>query len=158
MPRLGRSWSVGIPIVAVTAVVVAAVAFLVRPAAADTNTISNPGFESGLTGWSCTATGTTGGGHAHSGAASLIGTPAGQDNAQCTQTVTVAPSTSYTLSAWVNGSYVYIGATGTGTNDVSTWTPGTGSYQQLSVSFTTGASTRSVTVFVPCRIRLRRCT
>jgi chitinase len=148
MPRSGRLLSVGIPTVAVTAVVVAAVAFLVRPASADTNTISNPGFESGLTGWSCTSTGSTGGGHAHSGAASLIGTPAGQDNAQCTQTVTVAPSTSYTLSAWVNGSYVFIGATGTGTSDASTWTPGTGAYQQLSVSFTTGAATHSVTVFV----------
>jgi Carbohydrate binding domain/Glycosyl hydrolases family 18 len=128
--------------------VVAAVSVAATAAQADTNTISNPGFESGLTGWSCTATSTAGGGHAHSGAASLIGTPAGQDNAQCTQTVTVAPSTKYTLSAWVNGSYVYIGATGTGTTDVSTWTPGTGGYQQLSVSFTTGASTRSVTVFV----------
>jgi Carbohydrate binding domain len=128
--------------------VVAAVSVAATAAQADTNTISNPGFESGLTGWSCTATSTAGGGHAHSGAASLIGTPAGQDNAQCTQTVTVAPSTKYTLSAWVNGSYVYIGATGTGTTDVSTWTPGTGGYQQLSVTFTTGATTRSVTVFV----------
>jgi hypothetical protein len=143
-----RSGRLALAAGAVVAVVAAAIAVLVRPAAADTNTISNPGFESGLTGWSCTGTGTTGGGHAHSGAASLIGTPAGQDNAQCTQTVTVAPSTKYTLSAWVNGSYVFIGATGTGTGDVSTWTPGTGAYQQLSVTFTTGASTTSVTVFV----------
>ncbi len=143
-----RSGRLALAAGATVAVVAATVAFLVRPAAADTNTISNPGFESGLTGWSCTSTGSAVGGHAHSGSSALAGAPAGQDNAQCTQTVTVAPSTKYTLSAWVNGSYVYIGATGTGAGDVSTWTPGTGSYQQLSVSFTTGASTRSVTVFV----------
>jgi chitinase len=140
--------SVGVPTVAVAALVAAGVAVVVRPAAADTNTIANPGFESGLAGWSCTATGSAVGGHAHSGSSALAGTPAGQDNAQCTQTVTVAPNTRYTLSAWVNGAYVFIGATGTGTGDVSTWTPGTGGYQQLSVSFTTGASTRGVTVFV----------
>ena len=48
-----------------------------------------------------------------------------------------------------NGSYVYIGTTGDGTSDVSTWTPGTGgAFSQLSVSFTTGASTTSMTIFV----------
>jgi hypothetical protein len=143
-----RSGRLALAAGAVVAVIAAAVAFLVRPAAADTNTISNPGFESGLTGWSCTSGGSAVSGHAHSGSAALAGAPGGQDNAQCTQTVTVAPSTKYTLSAWVNGSYVYIGATGTGSGDVSTWTPGNGSYQQLSVSFTTGAATTSVTVFV----------
>jgi chitinase len=61
----------------------------------------------------------------------------------------VAPNTAYTLSAWVNGAYVYLGATGTGTTDPSNWTPGTGGvYQQLSVSFTTGASTSSVTIYL----------
>ena len=49
----------------------------------------------------------------------------------------------YTLSGWVNGSYVYIGVTG----GASTWTPGTsGSYSQLSVAFTPTTST--VTIYV----------
>jgi Carbohydrate binding domain len=134
--------------VGIAALAAAMVAMVVHPAAADTNTIANPGFESGLTGWSCTSTGSVVADHAHSGSSSLAGTPDGQDNAQCTQTVSVAPSTKYTLSAWVNGSYVYLGATGTGGGDASTWTPGGGGYQQLSVSFTTGAATTSVTVFV----------
>ncbi|NJC74372.1 carbohydrate-binding protein, partial [Planosporangium thailandense] len=55
----------------------------------------------------------------------------------------------YTLSAYVNGAYVYLGATGTGTADPSTWTPGTnGTYQRLSVTITTGPNTRSVTVYL----------
>ncbi|MGY2060487.1 glycosyl hydrolase family 18 protein, partial [Nocardia gipuzkoensis] len=55
----------------------------------------------------------------------------------------------YTLGAWVNGSYVYLGVTGSGTTDTSTWTQSTGGkYQQLSTKFTTGASTTSVTVWV----------
>ena len=46
-------------------------------------------------------------GHAHSGSMSLAGGANNSDNAQCTQTVAVNPSTSYTLSATV------IGASGT---------------------------------------------
>ncbi|MGC9669531.1 chitinase [Planosporangium sp. 12N6] len=134
---------------AVAATVAGAVALIVGPAAADTNTITNPGFESGLSGWSCPATASAVTGHAHSGSLALAGATTNSDNAQCTQTVTVAPNTTYTLSAWVNGAYVYLGATGTGGTDPSTWTPGTnGGYQQLSVTFTTGASTRAVTVYL----------
>ena len=59
------------------------------------------------------------------------------------------PTTRYTLSGWVNGAYVYVGVTGTGTSDASTWTPGpAGTYAKLSVPFTTGASTTSVTIWV----------
>jgi hypothetical protein len=47
----------------------------------------------------------------------------------------------------VGGSYVYIGVPGTGTTDTSTWTPGASGFQTLSVSFTTGASMTSVTVY-----------
>jgi hypothetical protein len=147
MRALGRALSVGASAVGVAAVAVAAVAAVVHPAAADTNTIANPGFESGLSGWSCTG-GSAVTGHAHSGSSSLAGTPTGQDNAQCTQTVTVAPNTKYTLSGWVNGSYVYLGVNGTGTTDVSNWTPGSGGYQELTASFTTGAATSSVTIYV----------
>jgi len=34
------------------------------------------------------------------------------DDAQCTQTISVQPNSAYTLSAYVQGAYVYLGATG----------------------------------------------
>ncbi|OIJ65181.1 chitinase [Streptomyces mangrovisoli] len=116
--------------------------------AADVNNVKNAGFESGLSNWTCTSgSGSTVSSPVHGGAAALQATPAGQDNAQCSQTVAVKPSSTYSLSAWVQGSYVYLGVTGTGTTDVSTWTPSATSWQQLTTSFTTGASTTSVTVY-----------
>ncbi|MCG0286949.1 chitinase [Streptomyces sp. PSAA01] len=112
------------------------------------NLAQNPGFESGLSGWTCSAgSGTTVASPVHSGSAALKATPAGSDNARCAQTVAVKPNSSYTLSAWVQGSYVYLGASGTGTTDVSTWTPSATGWQQLSTGFTTGAGTTSVTVY-----------
>nr|WP_312846980.1 glycoside hydrolase family 18 protein [Streptomyces sp. WAC05858] len=116
--------------------------------AAAANLAQNPGFESGLSGWTCSAgSGTTVASPVHGGSAALKATPAGTDNARCAQTVAVKPNSSYTLSAWVQGSYVYLGASGTGTADVSTWTPSAPGWQQLSTSFTTGAGTTSVTVY-----------
>jgi len=119
--------------------------------AATTNLIRNPGLESGsLSPWSCTSnSGPAVGSPVHSGSFALQATPTGGDDAQCSQTLSVQPSSSYTLSAWVDGSYVYIGETGTGATDTSTWTPGTGgSYQQLTTNFSTGASTTSLTIWV----------
>jgi chitinase len=117
-------------------------------AAADVNAIKNAGFESGLTDWTCSAgSGTTVSSPVHAGASALKATPAAQDNARCTQTVAVRPGSTYTLSAWVRGGYAYLGATGTGTTDVSTWTPGSSSWKQLSTTFTTGSATTSVTVY-----------
>ncbi|WUK31560.1 glycoside hydrolase family 18 protein [Streptomyces sp. NBC_00370] len=116
--------------------------------AADINVAKNGGYESGLSNWTCSAgSGTTVSSPVHAGAAALQGTPSGLDNAKCSQSVAVQPNSTYTLSAWVQGSYVYLGASGTGTTDVSTWTPGTSGWQQLSTRFTTGASTRSVSVY-----------
>ena len=113
-------------------------------AGAATNLLANPGFESGtLSGWSC-ETGTAAvSGQAHSGTYALSGTPAGSSFAQCTQTVVVQPNTPYALSAFVKGSYVYLGVVG----GASTWTPGTGSaYAALSLTFTPTAS--PVTVYL----------
>ncbi|BFO14914.1 hypothetical protein SHKM778_13020 [Streptomyces sp. KM77-8] len=83
----------------------------------------------------------------HAGAAALKATPAGQDNARCSQTVAVRPNSTYQLSGWVQGGYTYLGVTGTGTTDVSTWTPDSGAWKQLSTSFSTGSATTSVTVY-----------
>ncbi|MFE7762011.1 chitinase [Streptomyces sp. NPDC057438] len=118
-----------------------------QASAADINNVRNAGFESGLSDWNCSA----GSGGAvtspvHGGTAALRATPAGQDNARCTQTVAVRPGSTYTLSAWVRGGYAYLGASGTGTTDVSTWTPDSAAWKQLSTTFTTGSSTTSVTV------------
>jgi hypothetical protein len=60
----------------------------------------------------------------------------------------VQPSSSYTLSGWVEGNYVFLGDSGTGASDTSTWTPSAPTWQQLSTTFTTGAATTSVTVYV----------
>ncbi|WEH39405.1 glycoside hydrolase family 18 protein [Streptomyces sp. AM 2-1-1] len=116
--------------------------------AADTDLARNGGFESGLTGWTCSAgSGVTVSTPVHAGTSALKATPAGSDYANCSQTVTVKPASTYTLSAWVRGDYVYLGATGTGTTDVSTWTQSSGAYKQLSTTFTTGSATTSVTVW-----------
>ncbi|MCF1598587.1 chitinase [Streptomyces muensis] len=132
--------------------VAAALALALLPAghalAADVNNAKNAGFEAGLSNWTCSAnSGTTVSSPVHGGATALKATPAGQDNARCTQTVAVKPNSTYTLSAWVQGGYTYLGVTGTGTTDVSTWTPDSSSWKQLSTTFTTGASTTSVTVY-----------
>lgn len=116
--------------------------------AADVNVAKNAGFESGLANWTCSGgSGATVSSPVHGGTSALKATPAGQDNAQCTQTVAVKPNSTYALSSWVQGGYAYLGVTGTGTTDVSTWTPGSSSWSQLKTSFKTGANTTSVTVY-----------
>ncbi|TRV80132.1 carbohydrate-binding protein CenC [Streptomyces sp. 130] len=114
------------------------------------NLVTNSGFESGLSGWSCTdGSGQVTSSPAHSGASALKATPSGLGNAQCSQTVSVRPNSTYTLSAFVQGSYVYLGADGTGAaTEPRTWTPSSPSYSKLSVDFTTGANTTSVTVYL----------
>ncbi|KOG61160.1 glycoside hydrolase family 18 protein [Streptomyces flaveolus] len=127
---------------------VAGLAAAAPASAADVNNVKNAGFEAGLANWTCTAgSGTTVTSPVHGGTAALKATPAGLDNAQCTQAVAVKPNSTYTLSAWVQGGYSYLGVTGTGTTDVSTWTPDSTSWKQLSTTFTTGSSTTSVTVY-----------
>jgi chitinase len=113
------------------------------------NLLANPGFESGsLSPWSCSPLDSVVASPVHSGAHALSAAANSSDNAQCTQTIAVQPGHSYTLTGWVQGIYAFIGVTGTGTSDPSTFTPSSAGYTQLSVPFTTGASTTSVTVFV----------
>ncbi|MFD8793483.1 chitinase [Streptomyces vinaceus] len=134
-----------------TAAALAVAAFLAAgppAAAADADLARNGGFEAGLDGWSCSAgSGAVVTTPVHGGSSALRATPAGQDNARCSQTVTVKPDSAYTLTAWVQGPYVYLGAAGTGTTDVSTWTQTPGAWKQLSTTFRTGAATTSVTVY-----------
>jgi chitinase len=114
--------------------------------AADADLARNGGFESGLDGWTCTA-GTTVTSPVRSGSSALRATPAGSDNARCAQTVTVRPDAQYTLTGHVRGSYVYLGASGTGTTDVSAWTQSAPAWQQLTTTFRTGPATTRVTIY-----------
>jgi chitinase len=114
--------------------------------AADADLVENGGFEAGLDGWTCTA-GAAVTSPVRSGSSALRATPAGSDYAQCSQTVTVKPDSQYTLAGYVRGSYVYLGASGTGTTDVSTWTQSAPDWQQLTTTFRTGPSTTKVTLY-----------
>ncbi|MFI2430634.1 chitinase [Streptomyces sp. NPDC018693] len=146
LKRSTRFWSG-----AMTLALAVSLAGAAQASAADVNNAKNAGFESGLTHWSCSAnSGTTVPSPVHGGTAALKATPSGQDNARCSQTVAVRPNSTYSLSAWVQGGYTYLGVTGTGTGttDVSTWTPDSTTWKQLSTTFTTGASTNSVTVYL----------
>ncbi|MCZ9349169.1 glycoside hydrolase family 18 protein [Streptomyces mutabilis] len=114
--------------------------------AADADLARNGGFESGLDGWTCTA-GTTVTSPVRSGTSALKATPAGADNARCTQTVTVKPDSQYTLTGHVRGTYVHLGASGTGTTDVSAWAQSAPDWQRLTTTFRTGPSTTRVTIY-----------
>ena len=123
-----------------------AIGALANPAAAaGGNLVGNPGFESGLTGWTCdSGTATTVGSPVHGGSKALAASPTSSVTAQCSQTIAVQPNSAYTLSAYVQGSYVYLGATGYS----STWTPSASGWQQLTTSFTTGAGVTSVSIYL----------
>ena len=125
------------------------VAFTGGANAATTNLVVNPGFETGsLSNWTCDAgTGSVVTSPVHSGTHALAGAATSSDDAQCSQTISVQPNSAYTLSAWVQGNYVYLGTTGDGTTDVSTWSSNS-AWNQLSTSFTTGASTTSVKIYL----------
>ncbi|HET6634144.1 MAG TPA: glycoside hydrolase family 18 protein [Streptomyces sp.] len=116
--------------------------------AAEPTLLTNSGFESGLSGWTCEdGTGSVVSSPVHSGSGALKATPAGQSNARCTQVVSVQPDSSYTLSGWVRGGYVYLGASGTGTTDTSTWVPSAPDWHRLTTGFETGPDTTSVTLY-----------
>jgi chitinase len=117
---------------------------LVAAPAHAANLLADPGFETGTTApWTCESAQTVAS-PVRSGSKALQSTAGAASTGRCALTVAVQPSASYTLSAWVRGSHVYLGATGAG----STWTGSPGSYAQLSTSFTTGASQTSVEVYV----------
>jgi hypothetical protein len=120
--------------------------FATQAQAAAGNLLANGNFGSGLSGWTCDAgTASVVTSPVYSGDTdALAGAASSSDDAQCTQTVSVQPNSSYTLSGEVEGSYVFIGVT-SGTDN---WTPSATTWQQLSTTFTTTASQTSVTVYV----------
>jgi chitinase len=109
--------------------------------------VVNPGFETGsLSPWTGAGDSVVTG-QAHTGTYALLVNATSSSTGQAQQVVGVSAAHSYTLSCWVKGNYAYVGVTGTGTSDVSTWTS-SAAYAQLKVAFTTGASTTSVTIWV----------
>lgn len=110
------------------------------------NLLDDPGFESGsLADWDCgDGAGSVVSSPVHSGTKALAGAATAAGNARCAQTVAVQPSTTYTLSAWVRGGYVYLGVTGGN----ATWTASAADYTELTTSFTTGADQTSAEVYV----------
>jgi chitinase len=119
-------------------------------ATAATNLLVNGSFSAGSTsGWTCSSGDTVVTSPVYTGDSyALAGTPTSSDDAQCSQVVSVQPSSSYSLTGWVEGDYVFLGDSGTGTSDTDNWTPSATSWTQLSTSFTTGASTTSVTIYI----------
>ncbi|HEY7418935.1 MAG TPA: glycosyl hydrolase family 18 protein, partial [Ktedonobacteraceae bacterium] len=112
--------------------------------AASTNLVTNPGLETGnLSGWSCDPGDTVVTSPVHSGSYALQMNPSNSTTGQCTQTISVQANASYTLTAYVDGPYAYIGVNGFS----NTWTTSS-SYTQLTYAFTTGASTSSVVIYV----------
>ncbi|GAA1029092.1 MULTISPECIES: chitinase [Amycolatopsis] len=121
----------------------AAAGLVVGAPAQAANLLANPGFEAGSTsGWTCPA-GAAVKTPVHSGSYALAVTPGASDQGQCTQTVSVRPSTTYSVSAWVQGAPVYLGVTG----GSSTWTNAS-TYSQLSLSFTTTATQTSAELYL----------
>ncbi len=103
--------------------------------------VVNGGFETGaLSPWTCTGgLGSVVTTPVHTGTHALKAAASNSDDAQCTETITVVPNHAYTLSAYVDGQFGFIGTTGAKT-DVSTWVSST-SYTKASVAFTSGTAT-----------------
>ncbi|MGW4562964.1 carbohydrate binding domain-containing protein [Streptomyces sp. NPDC004561] len=113
--------------------------------AGGTAALGNGGFESGsLTPWTCDSGATVVSSPVHGGTHALKTAPSSSQTGQCTQTLTLKPNTSYTLSGWVQGPYAYLGVSGGAT--ASTWASSS-SWSKLTVPFTTGSS-GTVTVYV----------
>ncbi|MFJ8046383.1 chitinase [Kitasatospora sp. NPDC096147] len=146
-PRTTRRLVAGATAWATAAAGAVALTFSLAPSASAGEFLANGGFEAGsLSPWSCSGGLGSVSSQARTGSSALAAAASAGDTAKCAQTVQVAPNTTYQLSGWLKGSYVYLGVEG-GTT-ASTWTPGTGgAYQKLSVSFTTGASQTSATVY-----------
>ncbi|MFG2698674.1 chitinase [Kitasatospora sp. NPDC048407] len=145
LPRGARALLAGL-LAAVLALVGMVLTGTGTATAADVDVIRNGDFSAGdhITPWACGPT-VTAVNNSTTGW-DLQGTPAGSDYANCSQQVAVLPNSTYTLSAVVQGSYVFLGATGTGGTDPSTWSSNTG-WNTLSSTFTTGAGTTSVQVW-----------
>jgi hypothetical protein len=105
----------------------------------------NGGFETGsFSPWACQSTDAVVASPAHTGTHAARVSPTASATGECDQSVTLAANHSYTLTAWVQGNYAFVGVTGGAS--ASTWTSASG-WTKLTVPFTTGAN-GTVSVFV----------
>lgn len=150
LPLPGRPWLRWLSLLMLPALILLTAGTAAPAASAQSNLLTNGDFAAGSTaGWTCSPGDTVVTSPVYTGSSyALAGTPTNSDDAQCSQVVSVQPSSSYTLTGWVEGNYVYLGDSGTGSNDTSNWTPSATSWTQLSTSFTTGSATTSVTVYI----------
>ncbi len=108
------------------------------------NLVVNGDFESGnLNGWTCNSGDIVVSTPVHGGSHALQVTPSSSTTGECDQTITVQANHTYTLTAYVNGPYAYLGVQ----SGASTWTS-SATYTKLTVTFTTTASQTSITIFV----------
>jgi hypothetical protein len=112
------------------------------------NSLTNPGFESGsLAPWTCASGGAVVSSPVHSGSALGSRTATDSTIGECSQSVAVTPNTTYALTGWARGGYVFLGARGNGVTTTQTWASSPSAWAQISLSVRTGASTTSLTVF-----------
>ncbi|MER5352304.1 hypothetical protein ABT093_18490 [Kitasatospora sp. NPDC002551] len=76
----------------------------------------------------------------------VSGRPTAESNARCSQRVRVLPNSSYLLHATVRGPFAFVGVSGAGGENASTWSSQT-SWNSLSVPVTTGPDTTELTVY-----------
>lgn len=108
------------------------------------NLVTNPGFETGsLSGWTCNSPDAVVSSPVHSGSRALEVSPTSSTTGECDQAISVQANHTYTLSAYVDGPYVYLGVQ----SGASNWTS-SGSYTKLSVTFTTGTSQTSIIIYI----------
>jgi len=108
------------------------------------SSVTNGGFETGtLSGWTCQSGDTVVSLPVHSGSHALEMMPSSSTDGECDQTITVQANHTYTLTAYVDGPYAYLGVQ----SGASNWTSSS-SYTKLSVTFTTGSSQTSITIYV----------
>jgi len=107
--------------------------------------VVNGGFETGsLSPWTGQSGDAVVSSPVHAGSHAGLIAPTGSQTGELDQTLALNANTSYTLTAWVQGNYAFIGVSGGAS--ASTWTSAS-SWTKLTVAFTTGSS-GSVTVFV----------
>ncbi|MFB8198978.1 hypothetical protein [Kitasatospora purpeofusca] len=105
--------------------------------------ILNGGFDSYPWIWKCDGSvGSSSIPHDHY----VTGYPTGDNNARCTQRVRVLPDSHYLLSATVRGSFAFVGVTGAGGENASTWSSRS-DWNNLSVQVDTGPDTTELTVY-----------
>jgi len=115
------------------------------PGGGGTGAVVNGNFETGsFSPWTCQSSDAVVTTPVHSGSYAAKISPSSSTTGECDQAVSLKPNTAYTLTAWVQGNYAYVGVSGGAS--ASAWTSAS-SWTQLKVPFTTD-STGNVTVFV----------